>query len=158
MSMDTSTIAQQMEDLGFSVLRFEEGDHDADGAVYLREDVHVQVPTFGRGLCVNRFDGEAFHHSPTRAFVADLKEDIKLALAYPQAPDRSAADLLFDVLCNGEVIEQREALDHASAQSAVDADFTPETCVVFIAEGSEHLRHWAIAASKTLAERAGYTT
>jgi hypothetical protein len=61
--MRTEKIAETIKNLGFPVLSVSEPDDQFDGEVTISREVTVQVCSNSLDLIVNRFDGEAMHHS-----------------------------------------------------------------------------------------------
>lgn len=80
--MEAAKVAAQIGKLGLPVIEIEEGCHSMDGSVKVTELVHIQVPTFGHGLCVvaEVDGGKAFKFYPIRDAVSELREDIEAAL------------------------------------------------------------------------------
>ena len=66
--MNAVRIALLIRKHGFPVINVEEGDHDMDGMVEINEKVHINVPTYGRKLCVAAEvdNGTAFRFYPER--------------------------------------------------------------------------------------------
>jgi hypothetical protein len=61
--MRTAKIAETIKNLGFPVLGVSEPDDQFDGEITISREVTVQVCSNSLDLIVNRFDGEAMHHS-----------------------------------------------------------------------------------------------
>jgi len=81
--MRAQTVAARLAELGVNVLSFSEGNMEVDGSVDITEDIHVQVPTFGRGLSVGQFfpEEQAFQFYPVRNCYSLVAKDIKKCLS-----------------------------------------------------------------------------
>lgn len=80
--MQAKSVAAKLQKLNINVLNFIEGDDLEDGMVAITESVHIQVPTYGRGInVVHEMDDDTFQFYPIRKSVEDVLEDIKKALA-----------------------------------------------------------------------------
>jgi len=85
--MNAQRVAARLKAIGIPVREWEEGTESEDGSVTITESVHVQVPTFGGGLCIvkesrgpgGEFDLE-WEHYPIRRTVAELMPDYKKAI------------------------------------------------------------------------------
>ena len=80
--MQAKLVAAKLQQAGINFLSFSEGDDLEDGAVYISKSVHVQVPTYGKGInVVQELDEETFDFYPIRKSIEDVLIDIKKALA-----------------------------------------------------------------------------
>lgn len=75
--------ANTLTRMGISVLKFEEGDDLQDGAVYVSEKVHIQIPTggCGRPALVIEHDNGNLEFRPecknTTALVLEIQQALK---------------------------------------------------------------------------------
>jgi len=80
--MQARLVAAKLQQAGINFLNFTEGDDLEDGAVYISESVHVQVPTYDTGInVVQQLDEETFAFYPIRKSIKDVLIDLKKALA-----------------------------------------------------------------------------
>lgn len=80
--MQAKSVAIKLQKLNVNVLNFIEGDDLEDGIVAITNNVHVQVPTYGRGInVVHEIDEDTFQFYPIRKSVDDVVIDIKKALS-----------------------------------------------------------------------------
>lgn len=83
--MRAATAAATLRRLGFPVKSITEGDDGLDGEVTINAFVHVQVPTYGPGVCVvEETDRGTFKFYPPRRSVPALADDLRQALATQQ--------------------------------------------------------------------------
>jgi len=80
--MQAKSVAIKLQELNINVLNFIEGDDLEDGLVAITNNIHVQVPTYGRGInVVHELDDETFQFYPIRKSFDDVIADINKALA-----------------------------------------------------------------------------
>lgn len=79
--MNAAHIGRLLSREGVHVQRTQEGDESVDGAVYITDLVHVQVPTFGADLNVVSETGEGhLLFGRPRRLISELVADIREAL------------------------------------------------------------------------------
>lgn len=80
--MQAKTVALKMRQHNINVIDFNEGDEWEDGDVQITELIHIQVPTYGRGLCVVHQvdDGNAYKFFPPRTSIKALIDDLRTAM------------------------------------------------------------------------------
>lgn len=79
--MNAQRLANKLTKSGFSVSSISQGDESEDGAIYLTDLIHVQVPTCCGKASVVVQNGEEFTFYPEPRNFADLVSDLREVLA-----------------------------------------------------------------------------